>query len=140
MHNILLNKIDLLSKTEMNQLLWTIYQLNPTAKIYYTLRSDVPLESILNTNLFNFDEAMCNPGWLREIRGEHTPESEEYGISSFVYRERRPFHPQRLYDLFFSPDSKIRNLYDKIHIKKQDIQIDQDQVIKQKRNHIDKFI
>ncbi|MGM7313738.1 GTP-binding protein, partial [Acinetobacter baumannii] len=59
----------------------------------------VALDKILNTQLFDFDEAAQAPGWLKELRGEHTPETEEYGISSFVYRARRPFHPERFYDL-----------------------------------------
>ena len=56
---------------------------------------NIALDKILNTQLFDFDEAAQAPGWLKELRGEHTPETEEYGISSFVYRARRPFHPER---------------------------------------------
>jgi len=57
------------------------------------------LDRILNTGLFDFEKASLAPAWLQDMRGTHTPETEEYGISSFVYRARRPFHPARFYDL-----------------------------------------
>lgn len=114
---ILLNKIDLLSKDEINQLLLLLHKFNPTAKKYYTYKSNVDIKAILDTKLFNFKEAVSNPGWLREIRGEHTPESEEYNISSFVYREILPFHPTRLFELFFAPNSKLKILKQNIHKK-----------------------
>ena len=95
---IVLNKIDLISDAEKERLLAIIHSLNPRANIEISQFGQVNLDKLLNTNLFDFDEASEAPGWLKELRGEHTPETEEYGISSFVYRARRPFHPQRFYD------------------------------------------
>ena len=95
---IVLNKIDLISDAEKERLLAIIHSLNPRVNIEISQFGQVNLDKLLNTNLFDFDEASEAPGWLKELRGEHTPETEEYGISSFVYRARRPFHPQRFYD------------------------------------------
>ena len=88
---ILLNKTDLLTKEEISNLHGVLHHINPKAKIYETQNSEIDLKNVLNTNLFNFEEAERNPGWLREIRGEHTPETEEYGISSFVYSSPHNF-------------------------------------------------
>jgi len=92
---ILLNKVDLLEETDLLELENLLYKLNPEAKIIRTKYSNVPLEEIFNTNLFDFEKASESAGWIKELNGEHTPETEEYGISSFVYRKRRPFHPTR---------------------------------------------
>lgn len=95
---IVINKVDLISAEEKAKLMAIIHSLNPRAQIEVTQFGQVALDKILNTNLFDFEEASQAPGWLKELRGEHQPETEEYGISSFVYRARRPFHPQRFYD------------------------------------------
>merc|ERR1719295_659423 len=77
--------------------------LNPNAEIYPTNYSTVPLNKVLNTHKFDFAEAAKSSGWLKEIRGENmVPETEEYGISSFVYRCRRPFVPTKLHKLLNS--------------------------------------
>ncbi len=95
---IVLNKVDLISEEEKARLMAIIHSLNPRAQIEVAQFGQVNLDKVLNTNLFDFKAASQAPGWLKELRGEHKPETEEYGISSFVYRARRPFHPQRFYD------------------------------------------
>lgn len=95
---IVLNKIDLIQNNEKQQLFAILHKLNPRAKIEVAQFGQINLDKVLNTNLFDFDAASQAPGWLKELRGEHTPETEEYGIRSFVYRARRPFHPQRFYE------------------------------------------
>jgi G3E family GTPase len=92
---LVLNKTDLCTPDELARLEGILHHLNPVAKIVHSSFGQVPLETVLETGLFDFDQAAQNAGWLREVRGEHTPETEEYGISSFVYHARRPFHPAR---------------------------------------------
>lgn len=96
---LILNKIDLISDAERKRLEAILHTLNPRARIIVSTFGKVPLSSVLSTKLFNFEEASKAPGWLKELRGEHKPETEEYGIGSFVYRSRRPFHPRRFYAL-----------------------------------------
>ncbi len=95
---ILLNKTDLVNAAQLKQVKGVLMALNPRAKIIKSSFGKVPLKQVLNTRRFNMEEAQQAPGWLKELRGEHTPETEEYGISSFVYRARKPFHPQRFMD------------------------------------------
>jgi len=95
---LVLNKTDLLNQDEIGRLEGILKTFNPRAKIVHSQFSKVPLDALMNTGLFNFEAAEDAAGWLKELRGEHVPESEEYGISSFVYKARRPFHPQRFYD------------------------------------------
>lgn len=92
---LVLNKIDLISEPECERLMAILNSLNPRARIETAEFGQVPLDRVLNTGLFDFEEASKAPGWLQELRGTHTPETEEYGIGNFVYRARRPFHPQR---------------------------------------------
>ncbi|MEN5251247.1 zinc metallochaperone GTPase ZigA [Alcaligenes aquatilis] len=96
---LVLNKIDLISEPERERLMAILNSLNPRARIETAEFGKVPLERVLNTGLFDFEEASKAPGWLQELRGTHTPETEEYGIGNFVYRARRPFHPQRFLEL-----------------------------------------
>jgi len=95
---IVLNKLDLIAEGQRDRLMGTLRSLNPRARIEPTSFGKVPLYRVLGTGLFDFEQASQAPGWLKEMRGEHVPETEEYGISSFVYRARRPFHPQRFKD------------------------------------------
>ena len=99
---IVLNKIDLIDAPERERLIAILRSLNPRAHIEFSAFGQVPLERVLNTGLFDFDQASQAPGWLQELRGMHIPETEEYGIRNFVYRARRPFHPQRFHDLIQS--------------------------------------
>ncbi len=94
---LILNKTDLMTLEEIAQLEGILKALNPRAHILHSSFGKVPLNRIMHTGLFDFDQAADAPGWLQELRGEHVPETEEYGISSFVYRARQPFHPQRLW-------------------------------------------
>ena len=96
---LVLNKIDLISEPERERLMAILNSLNPRARIETAEFGKVPLDRVLNTGLFDFEEASKAPGWLQELRGTHTPETEEYGIGNFVYRARRPFHPQRFKEL-----------------------------------------
>ncbi|WP_165980858.1 GTP-binding protein [Macrococcoides canis] len=92
---ILLNKTDLVHPEDVKELRALIHQLNPEALIYETDHSKIKMDKILNTQLFDFEKASQSAGWLKELNNEHTPETEEYGIGSFVYRRKRPFHPER---------------------------------------------
>jgi G3E family GTPase len=96
---IVLNKIDLIDAAARERLNAILKSLNPRARVEVSAFGRVPLERVLDTGLFDFEEAADAPGWLQELRGEHTPETEEYGIRSFVWRARRPLHPQRFWDL-----------------------------------------
>jgi G3E family GTPase len=95
---IILNKTDLVDEKTVGLLSVAIKKLNPGAKIISTQFSKVQLNHVLNTGLFDFEEAQNSAGWQKELEaGTHTPETEEYGISSFVFRSQRPFHPLRLW-------------------------------------------
>ncbi len=95
---LLVNKTDLVSDEERQELRGVLQVLNPGAKIIESERGRVPLDAVLDTGLFDMDAAQTSAGWIRELNGIHTPETEEYGISSFVFRARRPFHPKRFWD------------------------------------------
>ena len=96
---ILISKIDLISSVEREELVAILRRLNTQAEIIPMLMGEVPLTKILDTGRFDFERAAQAPGWLKELRGEHLPETEEYGIVSNVYLARRPFHPGRFFNL-----------------------------------------
>lgn len=95
---IVVTKTDLLDEAQTETLLATLRRLNPGAEVVIAEHGKIEPKVILGTSKFDMAEAASAPGWLVELRGEHMPETEEYGIGSFVYQARRPFHPQRLYD------------------------------------------
>jgi G3E family GTPase len=91
---ILINKTDAVNAEELKDIRGVIQALNPKAKVYETRQSEVPLSAVLGTGLYELEESEQAEGWLDSLNG-HTPETEEYGISSFIYPARRPFHPER---------------------------------------------
>ncbi|GAA5901175.1 hypothetical protein JCM8208_002295 [Rhodotorula glutinis] len=95
---IILNKCDLVDATQIRKITSLIERLNPEANVLTTVRSKVDLGAVLNTHRFSFERSMMSAGWLKSLREEVKPESDEYGIGSFVYRARRPFHPERLWE------------------------------------------
>ena len=100
---LLISKTDLVTDEELETLSATLRLLNPDAHIVPISHGRVPLQEVLNTGRFNFEKAQQAPGWLKEMRGEHLPETEEYGISSFTYEARRPFHPERFWAFLQQP-------------------------------------
>jgi G3E family GTPase len=92
---LVLNKADLVKAEDLHELKGVLHKLNPGARIIESVHSQIELKEILNTNLFDFEEASHGAGWIKELNEEHVPETEEYGITSFVYRRKRPFHPER---------------------------------------------
>lgn len=95
---LVVSKPDLVTPERLERTVAVVRQLNPRARVIVAERGDVPLDEILDTGLFDADEAATAPGWVTALNDEPTPETEEYGITSFVYRHRWPFHPQRLGD------------------------------------------
>jgi G3E family GTPase len=96
---LVLTKLDLVSPDDASRLEGMLRHLNPEAKLVRATLGAVPLGAVLGTGLFDFEKAAQSPGWMKEARGEHVPETEEYSISSFVYRARIPFHPARFWDV-----------------------------------------
>jgi len=96
---ILINKTDLVTEAQAAQLEEILHRLNPDARLIRIQHGQIDPSTILNTGVFDFNKAQQAPGWYKELQGEHIPETEEYGISSFVYRSYKPFHPQRFLDV-----------------------------------------
>ncbi|WP_428243393.1 zinc metallochaperone GTPase ZigA [Gynuella sp.] len=94
---ILISKTDMIDADKLERLIAVLGSLNPDADIIPCHQGQVALDRVLNTGRFDFEKAQQAPGWLKELRGEHTPETEEYGISSFTYRARQPMHPERFF-------------------------------------------
>ncbi|RVU48559.1 GTP-binding protein [Lujinxingia sediminis] len=106
---IVLNKTDLLSEEALGEVDAVIASLNPGAQRLEATRGRVSPGSILNTGRFDFEDAMNSAAWIRELAGEHTPETEEYGIGSFVYRARKPFDAEKIW-AFFNDASRWRGV------------------------------
>ncbi len=101
---ILVSKTDLADPADIERLTAILKTLNTRAKIVPISHGNVEIDEVLSTGLFNFEQAQEAPGWLKEMRGEHVPETEEYGIGSFSYIARRPFHPDKFHQ--FLHDTK----------------------------------
>ena len=99
---ILLNKVDLVTEKELNIVRAVIRGLNAKAKIIETSHSKVAMEEVMDTKSYNLEEAQNHPLWAQELYkpNEHVPETEEYGITSFVYRARDPFNSEKIYAFF----------------------------------------
>ncbi|KPC73785.1 cobalamin biosynthesis protein CobW [Thermoactinomyces vulgaris] len=106
---LILNKCDLISEAEADQLEAVLRKLQPKARFIRAVQGQIDPKEILHTHLFDFEEASQSAGWLKELQEEHTPETDEYGITSFVYRRRKPFHPARLNDWLHQwPEEVVR--------------------------------
>ncbi|MER6323707.1 GTP-binding protein [Streptomyces coelicoflavus] len=94
---IVLNKLDLVDTASADRLLAALARLNPAARVVPAVRGRIPVGEVLGTGRFDLERAQQAPGWVRELNGDHVPETEEYGISSTVFRSATPFHPGRLW-------------------------------------------
>lgn len=95
---VVINKCDLVSDTQKDLVTKIVKAQNPETKLIYTDHGKVDIDNIMGTNLFDFEKAETMAGWYQELMGDHKPETEEYGISSFIYRAKKPFHPERFYN------------------------------------------
>ena len=102
---IVLNKLDLVSDDQALEVEAIVKAFNPGAKVLMATRGQVPLECVLDTGLFDYEKAESSAGWIRELQGEHTPETEEYGISSFTYRTSQPFDAEKLWALLHDDEN-----------------------------------
>lgn len=111
---ILLNKTDLIDDKQLSELTAILRSLNATARLLPTRNSKVDLKEVLNTGLFDFEKAKAAPGWMAVLRGQEASETLEYGVQSFVFRARKPFHPERLWTFLHSEGKKflrVKGLY-----------------------------
>ena len=88
----------MVEKSEVERLTAILETLNTHARVIPIAHGAVAIDEVLSTGLFNFEKAQQAPGWLKEMRGEHVPETEEYGIGTFNYIARRPFHPEKFFN------------------------------------------
>ena len=104
---ILINKADMEEEEEIARVAALVGQLNRNAKVLTTVRGSVDPKQLVGTGLFDLDLAATAPGWLQELLGFHVPESEEYGIKSFIYRATKPFHPERFFELISQEEGVV---------------------------------
>ncbi len=97
---IIVNKLDLVTEEQALEVKGIITALNPGAKVLTSIKSQVPFKEIINTGLFDYEKAEQSAGWIKELQGEHTPETEEYGISSYTYRTSHPFDAEKIWAFF----------------------------------------
>ena len=102
---IVLNKLDLAGEEKAAEVEAIIRALNPGAKIMMTSQGQVPLDAVLDTGLFDYDKAASSAGWIKELAGEHIPETEEYGIASFTYETAHPFDAEKLWAFVHDDDN-----------------------------------
>lgn len=106
---LVISKTDMVTEEELQRVQGVLKALNPGAAQYPIVNGEIELNKVLGTGLFNFEKAQQSAGWLKEMRGEHNPETEEYGISSFSFQARRPFHPSRFHQFLHQswPSGKL---------------------------------
>ncbi len=98
---VVINKRDRVDEAGLAQVEAAVRTLNRGARIVVCEQGRVPLSAVIDTGLFDPEVAAGHAGWIKELQaGEHTPETELYGINSLVYRARRPFDSQKLWDWF----------------------------------------
>ncbi|GGF71331.1 GTP-binding protein [Wenyingzhuangia marina] len=95
---IIVNKKDMVSADALEELCAVIKKLNPEAQVITTNHSEVALDKVISTGLFDYEKAEASAGWIKELENEHTPETEEYGIGSFVFKTKKPFHQDRFFN------------------------------------------
>ncbi|TAG46130.1 MAG: GTP-binding protein [Betaproteobacteria bacterium] len=100
---VVVNKTDLVDPDQLEAVTAVVKALNPVAEVLFTSRGHTALHKLLGTGRFNLERASAMPGWARELEGKHTPETEEYGIESFVIRNREPLHPERFVKFMEQP-------------------------------------
>ncbi|MFG1803501.1 GTP-binding protein [Micromonospora carbonacea] len=109
---LVVNKIDLVGAADLKVVEALLTRLNPAARQVRAVHGRIPPAEIIGTGRFDLERAETAPGWVAELNGGHVPETEEYGISSVVFRDHRPFHPQRLWDLLAAGEDAWRALPD----------------------------
>lgn len=108
---VVINKIDRVDAARRDEVTAVVKALNPVVEIVYTDHGQVPLRQILGTGRFDLERASAMPGWARELKGKHTPETDTYGIESFVLRSTEPLHPWRFSTFMGLPFPRL------IHVK-----------------------